>query len=366
MKRVLSVIVSVIVPAVAVALLTGCSAKPADDAVISAAHRQPANVATPVEAARPAAAQPSSPAGQTWLGAAPPADANPDRSLPKSDLLAAADGDSTASPAPAGRSPDLTTRPAASTAPADGSTYTAWPSRRGPAYPGDFWRSFGRDAKEFIPIMWDDTKAVFTNPVSLIGIGMAGAAGIAINGSGADDNIADQTRRHGHKLSKGMDMAGDVGGNPGTHFALAGALYLASLSRGDTKEYEVSKTLLEALAINGIFTLALKGATRTESPNGDEMGWPSGHTSSSFALATVMAESYGPVAGVPAFAFASFVGYERIDARNHDLSDVVSGALLGAAIGHAVTQNHNNRIFGWEVVPIGDEDKVGVGLAKRW
>lgn len=267
--------------------------------------------------------------------------------------------------------PSLTAPAASAQARSTGATagraYVPWKERRGPAYPGDFWTSMGRDGKETPAILWDDAKAVVTNPVSLIGIALAGASGIAINASGADDNIAHQTEFHGHKLNTFWDSAFDAGGNPGTHFAIAGAMYLAGLGGGDTKTYEVSKTLVSALAINGMTTLALKGIVRTHSPNGDPDGWPSGHTSSSFAFATVMAESYGPWVGVPLYGFAAMVGYERIDARNHDFSDVVSGALLGTAIGYAVGENHKARVFGMEVVPIvSPEGMVGVGLAKGW
>ena len=135
----------------------------------------------------------------------------------------------------------------------------------------------------------------------------------------------------------------------------------------DIKAYETSKALLNALSINGLTTLALKGLVRTRSPNGDSHGWPSGHTSSTFCLATVMHEAYGPWVGIPLFAFASYVGYERIDARNHDFSDVLSGALIGMAIGHAVMQNHKPKVFGFELVPwLDPQGSVGVALTKRF
>ncbi len=38
------------------------------------------------------------------------------------------------------------------------------------------------------------------------------------------------------------------------------------------------------------------------------------------------------------------------------------------AIGHAVTQNHKPRIFGFEVIPYADPQRgsVGIALAKRF
>jgi len=72
--------------------------------------------------------------------------------------------------------------------------------------------------------------------------------------------------------------------------------------------------------------------------------------------------------GVPLYAFAAFVGYERIDARNHDFSDVVSGAILGTAIGWAVARHHQPKLLGMDVVPMADPESgaVGVMLVGRW
>jgi len=271
--------------------------------------------------------------------------------------------------AAASKAPSASTKPASAPAAdlAAGQRYVPWRNRYGPAYPGEFWTSFGRDGKEFLPIMWDNTKATVTNPLSLVCIGLAGASGIAINASGADDKVADHYERHGSQLNTFWDSVGDAGGNPGTHFAIAGAAYLATLAANDVGNYEKSKTMLHALALNGIVTEALKVAARTHSPNGDPLGWPSGHMSSSVCFATVLHEQYGPMVGVPAFAFAGYVGYERIDARNHDFSDVVSGAFLGLAIGHAVAQNSQARIAGMKLVPYVDPRGVaGVALVKDW
>jgi len=252
--------------------------------------------------------------------------------------------------------------------PAKQQRFVPWPDRRGPAYPGDFWNSFGCDAVELLPTIWDDTKATFTNGWALAGLATAAGAGVAIDLADWNGCTADHFAASGSTLGKCLDNVGDVGGSPGTHFALAGAAYFFTLYREDVRNYEVSKTMINALAINGMVTLALKGIANSESPNGDDFGWPSGHTSSSFCAATVLHEAYGPWVGVPAFAFATFVGYERIDARNHDLNDVVSGALIGMAVGHAVFQNHQPRIAGFDVVPLADPatGTVGVALARSW
>ena len=242
-----------------------------------------------------------------------------------------------------------------------------WSRRHGPAYPGEIWPTFEVWAKELPATIWDDTVATAKNRLALLGFAAAGATGIAINASGADDRVADHYTKHGTQLNTFWDMVGDVGGNPGLHFAVAGAMYFTALAREDSVEYERATTMINALAINGAVTLALKGIVRTRSPNGDPYGWPSGHTSSAFTFATVAYEQYGPWVGVPLLALATYVGYERIDARNHDFSDVISGAILGIAIGHAVSQNHMPRIAGFDMIPYASPNgTVGIVFSKQW
>lgn len=268
---------------------------------------------------------------------------------------------------PSEPAPDFATEEAAG--------FVPWRQRRGPAYPNDFWRSLGRDSKELPLTLWDDTKHAFTDPVFLAGMLAAGVAGIVINGTGVDDTVDSRTDGHRH-LSKGLDGLGGFLGSPAQHFWMTGLWYLGSLGlettgRGSpavTKSYETSKTMMNALILNGLITQTLKWAVRTESPNGDENGWPSGHTSSSFTVATVMYHAYGPWVGIPLYAFAGFVGYERIDARNHDFSDVISGMIIGTVVGHVVSQNHENKIFGMTLMPYADPERGAFGLAlgKTW
>ena len=245
---------------------------------------------------------------------------------------------------------------------------TPWRQRSGPAYPDDPIRSLGRFGKEFLPVLADNTRALATDRNSLALLAAAGAGGIALKGPNADDPVADHYSRRGSQLNKFWDGVGDVGGNPGLHFAFAGALYVSSLNGSDAKSYDNAKTLLHALALNGLFTTALKAAARTEAPNGNENVWPSGHTSSTFTLATVLWQQHGPAIGLPLAAFATYVGYERIDARNHNFSDVVSGALIGVAIGHAVTRNHQLRLADFTLTPYlhPTSGAPGLALVKEW
>jgi membrane-associated phospholipid phosphatase len=85
------------------------------------------------------------------------------------------------------------------------------------------------------------------------------------------------------------------------------------------------------------WTYAIKFAVDRTRPNGDPRGFPSGHASTSFTIATVLQEHFGWKVGIPAFAAAAYTGVERVADNQHWASDVVFGAALGVASGRTVT-----------------------------
>lgn len=134
--------------------------------------------------------------------------------------------------------------------------------------------------------------------------------------------------------------------NVGEHIGEAGwqigvplAAHFVARATGHQGAADLTVLLVRAQVVNGVFTRGLKMVPRarpyqTEGTVG-KGSFPSGHTSASFATATVLQRRYGWRAGVPAFAVASFVGATRLQ-NVHYLSDVTFGALLGVASGMAL------------------------------
>ena len=58
--------------------------------------------------------------------------------------------------------------------------------------------------------------------------------------------------------------------------------------------------------------------------------FPSSHTASAVAFATVFAREY-PILGMPVNALAAAVGYSRVHTGVHYASDVVAGAVIGSS-----------------------------------
>lgn len=232
--------------------------------------------------------------------------------------------------------------------------------RRGPL-PG-FFETVWRDLREAPEVLWHDTKATYGNPWNLAFLIGAGGASLAVRYGGADDCIEDHYDKH-HTFGQSERDTFDALTNPASAFAVAGALYVAGQTLQEVKTYEVGKKAFSALIITDMSTLLLKLAACTESPNGTDLGWPSGHVSSSMALATVLNDAYGPVVGVPMFGITAMSAIERLDSREHHFSDVVFGAALGWVVGQTVMNEHRPEVFGGELVPYLDPNRACAGVA---
>lgn len=234
----------------------------------------------------------------------------------------------------------------------------------------DIWHQMGHEAlslgrRDF----WRGFKSSYWDIENALVLSATMGASIAIRGTGVDDTIRNRT--HGSRALGDMDETIQILGHPGTHFAAAGVLWLGSTLTKNVREHEVAKALTQALAVNGVSTVLLKASTNTRTPDGERFGWPSGHTSSAFTAAAVLHEYYGPWVGVPSFALAGMVGYQRLDSRVHDFSDVVFGAVMGYVIGTSVARDDKAQfpeLFGMKVIPYVDPESNATGLAllKQW
>lgn len=225
-----------------------------------------------------------------------------------------------------------------------------------------FWDTVRRDIEYLPSDLWRDTKRVYTNPVNLAILGVTYGGSLALQEAGPDDSVEDHFRGAHRHFNGGWRDAFGAAGNPGTHFGLAGLWYLVGQQTMDEKTYEVGKTLFSALAINGLTVLAGQAATFDRSPNGERGTFPSGHTSSSFVVASVLHEAYGHAVGIPLYGLAALVAHERLEDGEHYLSDVVMGAVLGTLVGHSVASGRDPEFFGWKILPYAGPDGA-TGLA---
>ncbi len=164
-----------------------------------------------------------------------------------------------------------------------------------------------------------------------------------------------------HLLGEGVSGAANTLGNGFALTAGAATLWLAGRVGGHAGAEALGGTLTEGLLADGAVTLALKLATGRRRPDGsDRLSFPSGHTSGSFATATILGARFGPRMAWPAYGAATLVGLSRMEDRKHYFSDVVGGAALGILVGRVVTARAGLE---WRAVP---DAGGGPGLGVRF
>jgi hypothetical protein len=224
-----------------------------------------------------------------------------------------------------------------------------------------------KDAKVFPKAAWDDAKRTYFNGNNLLLLLLAGGGSIALHDSGVDDKAAEHFDKH-RSIPHDLDNFTDIAGNPGIHFAATGVWYAIASQKKDDLNVQRSWIMMRALAVTGATTLALKGIVHNHTPNGFNYAWPSGHTASSFTVASVLDEFYGPKIGIPAYLGAGFVGYRMMDSGDHWASDVLFGGVLGYVVGHTIAGEYKLDLAGFKVRPLvsnmHDGPTAGIVLAK--
>lgn len=217
-----------------------------------------------------------------------------------------------------------------------------------------------------------DSKESFLRPDNLAIILLAGGASVALHSSGADKNIADHFEDH-HDFHGFADESLNVIGHPWTQLGAAALWYGFSKKDNDEFNVERAKAMIAALSVTGVATMGAKAIRDNDSPNGKNWAWPSGHAASSFTIASMLDEFYGPRAGIPAYALASVISYRMLDTGDHWTSDIVFGAAVGWVVGHTFADRHKQlEVAGFKVLPytahlqINDSTVVGVNFVKKF
>lgn len=198
--------------------------------------------------------------------------------------------------------------------------------------------------KGFIPDLIGGTKKIFTRdnlPLALIG---GGLVALSLSVDHTDGQVKDYFLRE--RPLDGIDTYGNEIGEGQYHIGLGAALFAAGQLAGNKKLADTGIATLEALLINGIVTQALKYGTHRLRPNGRTyMSFPSGHASSTAALAASISSMYDwhPAIAVPLFSAAGFVAASRIQSNMHYLSDVLGGLTIGTIIGMSVAAHHKEK-----------------------
>jgi membrane-associated phospholipid phosphatase len=166
--------------------------------------------------------------------------------------------------------------------------------------------------------------------------------------------------------ARALDSTFDAGKSVGGARLQFGSA-LATLAVGhivkSPKVATIGADLVRAQIISQALTAGIKLAVGRTRPDGTSYSFPSGHTSVTFASATVLTvlqRHLGWKAGIPAYALASYVATSRIQEKRHYLSDVAFGATIGIVSGRTVTIGRGDNRFA--VSPMATQGGGGVSF----
>ncbi|MGE0703670.1 MAG: phosphatase PAP2 family protein [Vicinamibacterales bacterium] len=175
--------------------------------------------------------------------------------------------------------------------------------------------------------------------LTLLGIG----ATIAAIGGPADrpsSNMMSSSRALEDVFAPGESLGGAR-----MQLAGAAATYIIGRAAGHGRISELGADLLRAQFVTQALTAAVKLTAKRQRPDGTMYSFPSGHSSVSFATATVLQRHFGWKVGAPAYGFATYIAASRLQEKRHFLSDVAFGAAVGIAVGRTVTIGRGDKQF---------------------
>jgi membrane-associated phospholipid phosphatase len=212
--------------------------------------------------------------------------------------------------------------------------------------------SLGRDS--FFSNLFSDTVQDFKRIPSkqnlfILGAGLMGASITKSQDRSVSTSMSSSTR------FSGVLGPGELLGGAKAQLLGAVATQVIGSAIGSPRVSAIGGDLVRAQIVTQMLTAGVKMSVRRTRPDGTMYSFPSGHSSTTFATATVLQQHLGWRAGVPAYAFATYVAASRVQAQRHYLSDVAMGAALGIVAGRSVTIGRGDKRFalGPSVVPGG-------------
>ena len=159
--------------------------------------------------------------------------------------------------------------------------------------------------------------------------------------------------------STGTERAGDL-----LRFVLPGSSAGATLGLQD---FGGTGDFFAGFAVNLVVTEGLKRIIGRDRPDGsDNKSFPSGHTSTAFQAASFIHFRYGLRYAGPSYAAAVFMGYSRVHARKHFVTDVLAGMAIGTLSSRLFTDRRPaDEVAANGRMELGLRVNFGSGLATR-
>jgi len=210
----------------------------------------------------------------------------------------------------------------------------------------------------FRPLVGDFKRFFQKDTAQTVGLFALGALAV----SPLDQNIVRSVELNG---SHSVFESGRIAGTFYVQTGAAATTFFLGRALGNNTIAKVGSEVFRAQLLSQSVVQVGKYLTSRQRPDGsNSQSLPSGHTASGFATAAVLQRNFGWKVGLPAYAFAAYIGASRIDANRHHLSDVVLGAGIGLLSARAVTFPVGSRKFNVSLMPTRGGAGVSIGLIK--
>jgi hypothetical protein len=228
---------------------------------------------------------------------------------------------------------------------------------------------------------YESVSVDLTRGEALLTAGVAASAIIAFNN---DEELMDFVQDNKNHITETTAYWGEKMGSMTLPLGAGGYILGVVMDNGEIKK--TSAMIVKAGVVSGLITRAMKMSFSRKRPNKDEgayefggfdisndhVSFPSGHTTTAFSFATVIAETYkdrSALIPVLAYGAAAIGGWSRMHDNAHWASDV----LVGALIGHLTAKKMMNNSFkdkrkskyDMSIYPVFGEDYVGIHFEFR-
>ena len=157
---------------------------------------------------------------------------------------------------------------------------------------------------------------------------------------------------NGFNIPTTVFQSGNVIGNFLFQIGAGFATFGAGKAMGDKKLAYAGRDIVRAQVVSQVMVQTLKYTVQRDRPDhSNNKSFPSGHSASAFATATVLHRYYGWKVSGPAYALGSYVALARMSWNRHHATDVVMGAGFGIASARTVTMQMAKSKFNVGVQP---------------
>ena len=179
---------------------------------------------------------------------------------------------------------------------------------------------------------------------------------------------ADVQAEYQGRLARYLDATNELGG-PRANAPVA-LLFAATLVTKNTKLQDAAFTSLQSLTFAGAASYTLKytlgrkrpgegTGARHLAPFSGSHSFPSGHTTSAFAIVTPWVVYYPHPVTYGLFALSTGTAVARLARNKHWPTDVAEGAALGISTGYLLAKRHKGESGRVQITPVASPEMVG-------